>query len=470
MNGILGTWDLFANINQAVYTNSFSSTSVVTVNLCNRGNNIANVRIAVATSATAPTNAEWIAFNVEVPPKQVYEKMSILVPAGKSVVVRSNSADVNAVCYGITNSSTAPAGISRNFGTAPTFTTSSSQTVKSGEAVSLQLATSNEEGETVTYAVTSGTLPSGLTLSSSGLISGTVATAGYPSGDVISAVTITATDSRSQSTPQLFNITRQWKDGSSSGNAAPNAQAIKAMTGTTTNGAYWIDVGTGPVQTYCLMSTATGYMLAAKIATYTFDGPNDWGYWGSNWFRTTSLNEAQIANNTSADAVGPVYYNYRMTTGFAMALNTVTNVIAFNYNGTTPRQALAGTTSVNLESQLSRSNFMTWITNAGTASSNWDNQPNANKIRLNSGAPTPQNFVHPESYGPTQNRTYEIPNVGLRFGIAMNNEADDTSCDSSIGFGTFTNGWYSNPRHVAAGGHRWNGDQRFNYPGFIFVH
>jgi len=468
MNGILGTWDLFANVNQSVFTNSFSTTSVVTVNLCNRGNSTAFVRIAVSASATAPTNAEFIAFNVEVAPKQIYEKMSILVPAGKHVVVRATTAEVSAVCYGITNSSVAPAGVARNFGTAPVFTTSTSQTVKSGEAVSLQLDTSNEEGETATYALTSGVLPSGLSLSGSGLISGTVATAGYPSGDVISAVTITATDSRSQSTPQVFNITRQWKDGSSSVNAAPNAQAIKAMTGTTSNTAYWIDVGTGPVQTFCLMSTATGYMLAAKIATYTFDGPNDWGYWGANWFRTTSLNEASIATSTSADAVGPAYYNYRISTGFAMCLNTVTNALTFNYSGTTPRLALAGTTSFT-PAGLTRSSFMTWIAAAGTASTNFDNQPNANVIRMNSGVPTPQNFVSPEGYLPSNNRLYEVVNVGLRFGIAMNNEADALSCDSSIGFGTFTNGWYSNPRHVAAGGHRFSPDQRFNYPGFIFV-
>ena len=64
----------------------------------------------------------------------------------------------------------------------------------------------------------------------------------------------------------IFSNTRRWNDASTALIAAPNAHAIKAMTGTTTNAAYWIDTGSGAVQTFCLMSTPIGYMLAAKIA------------------------------------------------------------------------------------------------------------------------------------------------------------------------------------------------------------
>jgi hypothetical protein len=448
MNGILGTWELLANINQAVYFNSYDTASVVVVNLCNRGNSVANVRIAVSSSLTNPSNAEWFVFDQGVSPKETFEKTGITISPGKYLIVRASSNDVNVVCYGLTNGSSELTGITRNFGNPPTFTTSTTQTVLSGQAVSIQLATDNEAGETVTYSLTSGSLPAGLTLSSSGLISGTVPTVGYPSAPVVSTPTITATDSRTLSTPQIFNITRRWNDGSTALLAAPNAQAIKAMTGTTSNAAYWIDTGSGAVQTFCLMSTATGYMLAAKIAS-TSASATDWGFFGSNWTRTSTLNEAAIANNSAGDAVGRAYYEYRLATGFAMALNSVTNVIAFNRTGVTPREALAGSTSTNLESQLSRSNFMTWINNAGTASSNWDNQPNSNRIRLNS--------------------LNEIPAVGMRFGITMNNEADDLSNDSAIGFGTFTNNDTTGIRNIAAGGHRWNTDQKFPHQGFIFV-
>jgi len=48
-------------------------------------------------------------------------------------------------------------------------------------------------------------------------------------------------------------------DGSSPSRAAPNAAYIKSLTGTTTNGLYWINVPTvGPMQVYCDMTTAGG--------------------------------------------------------------------------------------------------------------------------------------------------------------------------------------------------------------------
>ena len=449
MNGVLGTWELLANINQSIYFNNYDTASIVIVNLCNRGNQTATIRIAISSSLTSPSSAEWIVFEQPLLPKDTFEKLGIAVSPGKYVVVRASTNDVNAVCYGLTNGTSPVSGIAQNIGNSPSWITSSSQTVLSGQAVSIQLATDNELGETVTYSLTSGSLPAGLTVSPSGLISGTVPTAGYPSSPVVSSATITATDSRTLSTPQIFSITRRWNDGSTALLAAPNAQAIKAMTGTTTNAAYWIDTGSGAVQTFCLMSTPIGYMLAAKIAATSANG-TDWAFSGSNWTRTTTLNESAIANNSAGDAVGRAYYEYRLATGFAMALNTVTNVISFNRPGVTPREALAGSTSTNLESQLTRGNFMTWIANAGTAASNWDNQPNSNRIRLNS--------------------LNEIPAVGMRFGITMNNEADDLSNDSAIGFGTYSNNDIFGARNIPAGGHRWTpAPEKFPHQGFIFV-
>lgn len=449
--GILGTWNLLANISQGVAVNDRSLACAVIINVCNRGGANAAVSIAISTSPTSPSGAEWIEWNTIVSPKSTLERQSILVPSGKYVVVRSNRADVNAVVYGVQNGDPITvAGITQNPGTAPSWVTSATQTVRSGEAISLQLETSNEENETVSYSLTSGTLPSGLSLSPGGLISGTVATAGYPSADVVSSVTITATDSQVLSTPQVFNITRKWNDGSSSLVAAPNAQSIKTMTGTTTNQAYWINTGSGAVSTYCLMSVGGGYMLAGKIPSTTAIG-SDWAYDGQNWFKTSTVNESAIANATAGSAVGRSYYEYRLATGFAMALGSVTNVLTFTKTGVTPREALAGATSTNLEGQLTRANFMTWIATAGTAASNWDNQPNSNRIRLN-----------------TLN---DITNVGMRFGITMNNEADDLTNDSAIGFGTFSNGQRgSGTRNIDAGGHRWTpAPEQFPYQGYIFV-
>ena len=454
MNGILGSWDLLANINQAIYTNNYTGVNVVSVNLCNKNQSSVLVRIAVSTSTTAPTNAHWVVYDAEVGPRSAYEKTKIMLSPGQSIVVRASQGSVSAVCYGVTNASVAPGSIARNNGTSPTWVTTSPLTAfYAGDATtSVQLAATDAESEALTYSVTSGSLFTGLNLSSTGLITGTASITGYSAGlpDSTSTVTVSATDVRGNVTPRTFSIIKKWADGSSSANAAPNASIIKSLTGTTTNGTFWIDTGSGPVQTYCLMSTGVGYMLAAKIASST-NPLSQWSFYGTNWLSTSVLNEAAIANSTAGDAVGRAYYEYTLRNGMAMALGSVTNVITFTKTGVTPRIAFAGPTSTNLETQLTRSQFMSWIATAGTAASNWDNQPNSNRIRLNS--------------------LNEISNVGMRFGITMNNEADDNSNDSAMGFGTYTNNDYTatGVRNIPAGGHKWSPDQQFPYQGYIFV-
>ena len=91
-----------------------------------------------------------------------------------------------------------------NYSATPTWTTTSP--LPSGfknSPISLQLsATSNSS---VTYSLQSGsTLPSGLTLSSSGLLSGTVTSI---SAETTYNFTVIATDGEAQDTPQAFQIT-----------------------------------------------------------------------------------------------------------------------------------------------------------------------------------------------------------------------------------------------------------------------
>lgn len=281
MNGILGTWDLLANVKQAIYYNSYETASVVIANLCNKGGGVAYVSIAVSSSATSVDDKEWIVWRQGVDPKTTFERMSIMVGVGKYLVVSSTSADVNAVCYGVTNGTTDPSGIAVNYGTPPTWVTSSSlQTVYAGDpTTSIQLSATDAEGQALTYSLTAGSL-SGMSLSSTGLISGTPSVTGYYSGipDAVNTATITASDSLGLSTPQIFNITRRWRDGSSSGQAAINAEAIKAMTGTSTNGQYWIQPAGAPSaqQAFCIMDNSIGdsggWMAAFNILSTTNSG------------------------------------------------------------------------------------------------------------------------------------------------------------------------------------------------------
>lgn len=101
--GRLGAADLSAAANTSLYTVPDDTFSVVTVSLCNRSTGTRAVRIAIAASAT-PTDAEYIEFDADVLANGVLERTGIVVDAGKIIVVRADSTDVTAVCYGIETS------------------------------------------------------------------------------------------------------------------------------------------------------------------------------------------------------------------------------------------------------------------------------------------------------------------------------------------------------------------------------
>jgi hypothetical protein len=101
--GRLGVADLAAATDTTLYTCPVSTFAVVTVSICNRGATAANVRVAVATSAT-PTDAEYIEFDTNLSAKGVLERTGIVLDAGKLLVVRSSAVSVTAVVYGIETS------------------------------------------------------------------------------------------------------------------------------------------------------------------------------------------------------------------------------------------------------------------------------------------------------------------------------------------------------------------------------
>jgi hypothetical protein len=101
--GILGKSDLSAGTNTTLYTCPADTYAVVSVNMCNRGNQATSMRVATAASDT-PLNSEYIEYDVEILAKGVLERTGIVLGAGQKLVCRASGANVSAVAMGIETS------------------------------------------------------------------------------------------------------------------------------------------------------------------------------------------------------------------------------------------------------------------------------------------------------------------------------------------------------------------------------
>jgi hypothetical protein len=141
-------------------------------------------------------------------------------------------------------------------GATPTWTTAAGSLgdVFVGESFSTTIVATDSDGQSVVYSITSGALPTGLSLTdsgdSAGLISGTESGSDtYASGGVTKTFEITATDGVNN-TPRTFNIIKKWRDGQSSATAT-TPYTLRNI-GITTDDNYWIyhDGMDSPIETY----------------------------------------------------------------------------------------------------------------------------------------------------------------------------------------------------------------------------
>jgi hypothetical protein len=98
-SGILGQASPAATTNTTVYTVPASTTASFTVNICNRDTSSITARIAIASTAT-PSNAEWIEYDVSIPPNGVLERSGIVAQAAERVVVYVSAATASINVYG----------------------------------------------------------------------------------------------------------------------------------------------------------------------------------------------------------------------------------------------------------------------------------------------------------------------------------------------------------------------------------
>ena len=158
-------------------------------------------------------------------------------------------------------------------GGTPTWTTASGTLATINDAygsyspITTLAATDPDNGSTISYTVTTGSLPAGTSLNSStGAISGDPTNV---SAQTTSTFSVTAADNAGNTAVRSFSIiVNPVLDGTTSARAGTSASAIKTATGTTTNGKYWVTINGVVREIYCDMANdGGGWMLYSSFAS-----------------------------------------------------------------------------------------------------------------------------------------------------------------------------------------------------------
>lgn len=138
-----------------------------------------------------------------------------------------------------------------NVDNAPNWTTASGNIATipfNNTGTHATVAATDPEGDTVSYSVVSGSLPTGTSLgSANGQVTGTITN---PGSATTYTFTVRAT-ANSKTADRQFNIQILTTPGSAQSYPASNAAAIKSADANITNGAYWITVDGTAKQVYC---------------------------------------------------------------------------------------------------------------------------------------------------------------------------------------------------------------------------
>jgi len=274
-------------------------------------------------------------------------------------------------------------------GSKPSWTTAGGNigTVINGESASLSIAATDADGQSVSITSSDFSL-TGLSLSSSGSITGTPSGGTYASGGQTVSFTGIASDGVNTA-GRTFNIIRRWRDGTSSTTAAHSPYDIKQNIGSTpSTGVYWIKNGginSGtPFQVLCdwsLNSTYGHIILCGKamndnsIVSFT-----EWGTAGTS--------------NSGNPGVNNDFYSSPAT-----YLN--------GWSGDTRNRFIVGMTRRNNSTSLSANGDPNWFELNVTPSTGkvmWDNAPgtggyNSSNLVVASSSGTTGAFYWSTSHG-----------------------------------------------------------------------
>lgn len=234
-NGVLGTKNLIARRAYSLATCDFTTgESSVTVNFTNRNDFDITVSLAITDNMHEIDDlSRYIEYETTVPANGSLERTGILVYKNTFVTVWSNSDNVSAQCWGYQQGT--------DNSTPPLFAAADPDLIVNGTPNELYLGRPSTSLGTVTYTLSSGSLPAGMTLSSNGTATGTPSTAGFDPSGVTSTATIQAVND-TYTASRTFSIRRVWANGTTADLAALDATvATQYNSSLTTPTQIWID-------------------------------------------------------------------------------------------------------------------------------------------------------------------------------------------------------------------------------------
>jgi len=225
---------------------------------------------------------------------------SITLNSSSQLTVTTPAKSAGAKALVITNTDGGTASTNVSYNGIPAFTNAAGSlaSVKSGATINVSAAATEPDGGAITYAITSGALPSGVSLNTStGAITGT---APDVSASTTSNFTVTATDNENQSTARAYSIT-----------VTPPLPSdnFKAVTYTGNGGTQSINVGFKPDFVWIKQRNATNHSRlldstrgATKILYSSLDYAEDTESTGLTAFTSTGFNlGAQQSVNDNND-------------------------------------------------------------------------------------------------------------------------------------------------------------------------